>query len=513
MNVARFSFEAMADAYPPLAREERERPGVDAGDYELETADTLGLSAFSDVRDQIERPEGQDRSSDAYWAAYMMLRDGFTDAQIVGVLLNRANAVAAHCVEADSPMRAATRALSAAKRKLAEKGAEKAGDRSAGSSAADRRGGTPARPSGGERPEITLIPAGSRDGVAVADREFIIHKLAPAGLVTMFTAPGGGGKSHIALYLSTCAAMGVNAYGLKTSQTTAIYITAEDDDDENHRRLIGAANALGVSLAGIGDKLFVCSLVAFRDKGLVRVDLNSNKMTVLPLFEVIRERILATGARFVVLDNVAHFFEGNENIRAHVAGFIGLLNSLALETGAAIILISHPNKAGDSFSGSTAFQNQVRSHIHLEVDANDPDARTLKLMKANYARLEEPLRLRWHNGAFRLESTIPPGESSAAGRERQEEQRFLECLKARNDAERPVSMHANAPKTFAPRAFASMPQAGGMTADQLELAMERLLAREVIAQVELDYAKPGSPRHKAVGLKQMVMVEASDEPF
>ena len=77
----------------------------------------------------------------------------------------------------------------------------------------------------------------------------------------------------------------------------------------------------------------------------------------------------------------------NASIRAHVAGFIGLLNSLALETGAAIILISHPNKAGDSFSGSTAFQNQVRSHFHLEVDANDPDARTLKLMKANYARL------------------------------------------------------------------------------------------------------------------------------
>ena len=155
----------------------------------------------------------------------------------------------------------------------------------------------------------------------------------------------------------------------------------------------------------------------------------------------------------------------------------------------------------------------MRSHFHLEVDPNDPDARTLKLMKANYARLEEPLRLRWHKGAFRLEGTIPAGESSATTRERHEEQLFLECLAARNAAERPVSMHAAAAKSFAPREFAKMPQAKGMTADQFELAMNRLLDRGIIAQVELDFAKPGSPGHKAIGLKQIVIVEASDEPF
>ncbi len=508
-NGTTVNLDQMAAIFPPQARASAERPEVEAGKYQLETPETLGLDPFCDIRNHMEQPEGSDRSSDAYWFAYMMKREGYTDAQVIGALLNAANPVAAHCVEADSPMRAATRALSAAKRKLAEKGA----DRGSGSNGAKGREGAPARPEGGGRPDISLIAAGSLNGKPVSERDFIVRKLAPAGLVTMFTAPGGGGKSHIALSMAASVATGAMAYGLKTTQATAIYITAEDDDDENHRRAIGAANAIGVSLETIGDRLLICSLVALRDKGLVRVDLNSNKLTVLPLYNVIRDHILETGARFVVLDNVAHFFEGNENIRAHVAGFIGLLNSLALETGAAIILISHPNKAGDSFSGSTAFQNQVRSHFHLEVDPNDPDARTLKLMKANYARLEEPLRLRWHNGAFQLEGMIPAGEGSASGRERQEEQRFLECLKARNETQRPVSMHATAAKSFAPREFAKMPQAGGMTADQFELAMNRLINRGVIAQVELDYQKPGSPRHSAVGLKQIVMVEASDEPF
>ena len=390
---------------------------------------------------------------------------------------------------------------------------ETAARNGSGSYAGDRAASDGRGISGADAPIIPMVSAGSLSGEAPPPREFIVHKLAPAGLVTMFTAPGGGGKSHISLFLAICAALGIPAYGLATVQTTALYFTCEDDEAENLRRLIRAANAANASLDRIGDKLFLSSLVALRDKGLVRIDQNSHKMTVLPLFEVIRQHILDTGARFVVLDNVAHFFEGNENVRAHVAGFIGLLNSLALETGAAIILISHPNKAGDSFSGSTAFQNQVRSHIHLEVDPDDPDARLLKIAKANYARLEEPLRLRWHRGAFRLEAEIPAGENSATAREQHDDQRFLECLAARNADKRPVSKHIQARDSYAPKAFALLPAAGDITAERFAEAMERLLARGLIAQVGLDYDKPNSPGHKADGLKQIRQVEVSDEPF
>ncbi|MXP48435.1 AAA family ATPase [Altererythrobacter luteolus] len=393
------------------------------------------------------------------------------------------------------------------------KAVEAVAARGSGSSPADGDANAPRVDSEREKPEISLTSAGSLSGAAPGQREFIVAKAVPAGLVTMFTAPGGAGKSHIALYLSTCVALGSRAYGLSTTQATSIYITAEDDDAENTRRLIGAANAANASLERIGDNLFLCSLVALRDKGLVRVDLQTNKIVVLPLFEVIRQHILDTGARFVVLDNVAHFFEGNENIRAHVAGFIGLLNSLALETGAAIILISHPNKAGDSYSGSTAFQNQVRSHIHLDTVEGDPDARRLRLAKANYARMEEPLDLRWHRGAFRLEAEIPAGENSATARERHEDQRFLECLAARNADHRPVSKHVQAGSSFAPKAFALMPNADGITVEHFRAAMERLLATGIIEQVELDYPKPGSPGHKADGLAQIRQVEVSDEPF
>ncbi|MBW4330046.1 AAA family ATPase [Stakelama sp. CBK3Z-3] len=386
-------------------------------------------------------------------------------------------------------------------------------DYGAGSNAGDGADCAPGPQAATEAAGLALIDAGTLAGKAVEPMEFAIAKLAPANLVTLFTARGGGGKSYISLSMAASVALGARAYGFATTQAPAIYATAEDNDAENHRRLIGVANAHGVGLEAFGRKLYLVSLVDRRDKGLVRIDLNTNKMVVLPLFHELRASILQVGARFVVLDNVAHLFEGNENIRAHVAAFLGLLNALALETACAIILISHPNKNGDSYSGSTAFQNQVRSHIHLETDSNDPDARELTLAKANYARLEEPLRLRWHRGAFRLDAMVPEEDREASGRAQLEDQRFLACLDARNEAERPVSMHTQARATYAPLAFAKMPQAKGMTKDQFEEAMERLLAAGVIGQVGLPYDKPNSPGHKAEGLAKIGTVEVSDEPF
>src|SRR3546814_19155736 len=73
-----------------------------------------------------------------------------------------------------------------------------------------------------------------------------------------------------------------------------------------------------------------------------------------------------TGSKLVFLDNVAHLFTGNENDRGQVTRFVNLLNRLAGNTGAAILLIGHPNKSGDTYSGSTAWLNAVRSQITID---------------------------------------------------------------------------------------------------------------------------------------------------
>jgi hypothetical protein len=78
---------------------------------QLLSPDDLGLGALDPIRIVIERPLGEDRSADGLRAARDMANAGMTDEQIVGVLLNPANAVSAHFLDQKDSLRAAARAV------------------------------------------------------------------------------------------------------------------------------------------------------------------------------------------------------------------------------------------------------------------------------------------------------------------------------------------------------------------------------------------------------------------
>ena len=509
MNCARHALADMQAEFPPVAAAHVQRAAVNLDTFALLTPDDLNLGAFDPIRSVIEHPDGYDRSADAARCARDMVRAGFSDDQIVGVLMNPDNAVSGHVLEQKDDLRAATRALAFA-RAQAEGDAERGG---AGSRAGNRGEGAPAPQATADTVPLALIDVGSLAGKPVQDQPWVIAKLVPDRQVTLYTARGGAGKSHTALTFCASVSLGVPAFGFATTQGVAIYITCEDDNDENHRRMIGVANGLNVGLDRFAGIFFAKSLVEYRDKGIARLDQNTNRLHVESLFHELRATLLLLKPKLVALDNVAHFFEGNENIRAHVAAFIGLLNSLALECDCAIILIGHPNKAGDSFSGSTAFQNQVRSHLHLEVDEDDPDLRLLTLAKANYARLEEPVRVRWNRGAFRLEADVPEDDASRfnALNHRQNEL-FFTCLD-KLTAQQMTASHSKNAGNYAPKVFATMPDAKGMKVADFERTMARLFAGGRIERGEYDFNRAGTSGHKAEGIRRVAQQEAQDEPF
>ena len=68
------------------------------------------------------------------------------------------------------------------------------------------------------------------------DREWTVEGWVPRGQVTLLYADGGVGKSQIILQLLTSVAKGESWFGLETSKGTVIYLGAEDDEDELHRR-------------------------------------------------------------------------------------------------------------------------------------------------------------------------------------------------------------------------------------------------------------------------------------
>lgn len=75
------------------------------------SSSALGLSKQSRLARLIDEPKGIDRSADTFALACEALREGYTMEQIVGVLLNHENAISAHCLSQEDPMRAARRAI------------------------------------------------------------------------------------------------------------------------------------------------------------------------------------------------------------------------------------------------------------------------------------------------------------------------------------------------------------------------------------------------------------------
>lgn len=325
------------------------------------------------------------------------------------------------------------------------------------------------------------------DGDPPLDRAWILPGFIPENEVTLFTGPGGAGKSLFAQQLATCIAARRPFLGMETVEypdddTNAIaYITAEDDERELHRRQRAIMAAIGANRADLGDRLYLSSLRGRIGNELATFN-HEGEIEKTRTFELLGETIEESGAMVVILDNVAHLFCGNENDRGQATKFVNLLYSLVRRWGITVVLLGHPNKSGDDYSGSTAWRNAVRSQINLErltgdAAEHDPDARVLSVSKANYSRAGETLNFRWHRGAFVRDEDLPAdyaAELAESIRVQGENETFLRCLRARMEQpgrEVGPSMGAN----YAPARFAEMTEAKGLPKAKLARAMERLL--------------------------------------
>ncbi|MDC8753324.1 AAA family ATPase [Erythrobacter sp. sf7] len=315
--------------------------------------------------------------------------------------------------------------------------------------------------------------------VKPAPKAFVIPLLAPAGEVTLFTGPGSAGKSLLAQQLATALAAGVPTLRLDMGQAPAIYLTCEDDDGQLHWRQAHICEALGVPVASLAGRLHVASLRGALDNAL-GTEGPDGEFTLSHAYHRLAAMIWRTGAKLVALDNVAHLFTGNENDRGAVTRFVNALNRLAGESGAAIILLGHPNKAGDSYSGSTAWLNAVRSQFVIEHDLQS-DMRTVTVGKANYSRKGEQLRFAWVNWAFVLEDDLPPDAArqlAETAKAQAGNDAFLRCLALCTQQGRNVSHKPGS--NYAPKIFAGMPAAKAMKKPEFEAAMERLLGLNII---------------------------------
>lgn len=256
---------------------------------------------------------------------------------------------------------------------------------------------------------LAVIDPAMWHGQHVPEREWRVDGFVPQAQATLLTGAGATGKSLASQLLVTCSALGLDFLGIKVTKGPALYITCEDEPDELHRRQAAICRGLSIDLASTSGKLFLLSLYGELGNEICTFD-EKRTLQVAPRYNEILETALGLGVKLIVLDNTSHMFTGNENVRSEVAAFANLCNGLARKIGGAVIIVGFPNKAGDSYSGSTAWENQVRSRLFLETPKNedgvvvDPDYRVLRNEKANYARRGAEVGFVWKEGTFTLAS-------------------------------------------------------------------------------------------------------------
>lgn len=333
--------------------------------------------------------------------------------------------------------------------------------------------------------ESCFYSAAILQGRPVPQRQWLVPDLVPQKTVTLFSGDGGTGKSLLALQLAVAAVLGTRWLGRWVSPGNALMISAEDDDDELHRRLDDALRAEGRGYSDVAN-LTLRSLAG--EDALLAME-TQVALIETALFAELESRAANDMPALIVIDTLADVYPANENDRAKVRQFVGILRGLAIRQKCAVMLLGHPSltglNSGSGTSGSTAWHNSVRSRLYLSrivQDGYEPDTRkrVLSVKKQNYGETGNDIAMTWQEGVFVPDATETTLDRMAGAAKA--ERVFLKLLRLFTDQGRRVN-HAGGP-TYAPKLFAEHPDAEGMTKRALKTAMEGLLAAGKIRVTE-----------------------------
>lgn len=341
---------------------------------------------------------------------------------------------------------------------------------------------------------LAPLSASGWAGSPPPDRRWLVPGLIPMGVITLLSGDGGVGKSALMKQLGLAASLGSGWLGRRVFGGRVLGVFAEDDEDEIGRRVIRIAAGEGLDLAAAKDLLVIGADTDALKAGAALATSTDGKVTATPLFAELAELVAEIKPVLIVLDPAAEIAAIDENRRSEVAAFGRLLRGLAASSGAAIVLIAHPSltgmASGSGLSGSTAWNNSVRSRLYLTApDQNDPEARRLALVKTNYAKPGTYIDLRLANGRFVAAEAASEADRSASSEAAKTA--FLALLRRFTAEGRAVADTTGT--NYAPALFASEPEADGMSKADMKGAMAALFRD---GRITVKHEGPQSRRRK-----------------
>lgn len=228
--------------------------------------------------------------------------------------------------------------------------------------------------------------------------KFVIPGWMPDGVVTLFAAHGGTGKSYLSLFIGLCLATGRHpfAMGIQIPRVKVLLYSAEDNMQIMQGRLAKYMHLMGVKPAELAGWLQVLDATEC-DNVLFSGDEKVNGRTTAR-FSWLAKQVKAFGAGVLIFDNASDAMDANENDRAKVRQFMSVLKRLA----SAVLLLAHvdavssmadPSEA-KGYSGSTGWHNSARSRWFM-TRVKDSDDISLTLPKVNYGKAGAEATIRW----------------------------------------------------------------------------------------------------------------------
>jgi RecA-family ATPase len=315
------------------------------------------------------------------------------------------------------------------------------------------------------------------------EREWAVENRLPMYQPHLTTGHGAIGKSLLELMRAVAHVLGKPWLGMPVRQGPVIYLGAEDEEDELHRRLEAILRHYGATFSDIVGQLHLLSYVG--EDCLLGIPDHNRIIRPTGLYQ----RLLADAIKIkpvsVTIDTLTDVYAGDEIDRNQTTQFVKLLQHMSIKARCSTAILAHPSNAGmatgSGLSGSTGWHNKVRSRLYMHSPTTakgeeiDSDVREIQFLKNNYGRQGDSIQIRWANGVF-----VPEGGPTSfekIARDRDDEQRFLDLL-AKYDSQGRKLSHKVKANNYAPKVFGA--EKGGITTKRFEQAMERLFeARRV----------------------------------
>jgi hypothetical protein len=201
----------------------------------------------------------------------------------------------------------------------------------------------------------------------IPPRDWLVANLCLKKYITGLVAPGGTGKSSLALTLGISVASNNDILQLGArQQANVLVINNEDSYDELRRRIAGITTQFGINPISLKDRLFYES--GYEKKYMLSEMSDSGQKETAFASDLIKY-MLEKEIGLLIVDPFVSTHNAPENDNTAMDQVMSIYRKIAAKTGAAITLIHHTRKqdtkgssAGnaDIARGASAFKDAVR---------------------------------------------------------------------------------------------------------------------------------------------------------